>query len=125
MIEAKNLTPPYGVIKLAGALSLFSICFEQSWKILKEVLSDHGFVEAQTSSPKQILKPAYKIGLINQEEKWMAMLASGNEASHSFNEEVALNLIVQIQKNCIGLFVELKKDLEEKWLDDCNSKGTM
>lgn len=55
----------------------------------------------------------------------MAMLASGNEASHSFNEEVALNLIVQIQKNCIGLFVELKKDLEEKWLDDCNSKGTM
>ncbi len=53
------------------------------------------------------------------------MLASRNEASHSFNEEVALNLIVQIQKNFIGLFEELKRDLEEKWLDDCNSKGTM
>lgn len=68
MKEAKDLSPPYGVIELAGAISLFLICFEQSWKVLKEVLSDHGFIEAQTSSPKQILKLAYKIGLIKMDK---------------------------------------------------------
>ncbi|MCM1283761.1 MAG: HI0074 family nucleotidyltransferase substrate-binding subunit [Roseburia sp.] len=97
-------------------LLMFDICFAQAWKAMKEILADQGYSAAQTGSPRQILKLAYSAGMVQDEEKWLAMLASRNEVSHSYNEEIALGLMRLVRADYIGMFEELKAELEEKWL---------
>ena len=49
---------PYGNVELTGLVGLYEVCFEQSWKAMKEILEYNGFAEGRTGSPKQILKTA-------------------------------------------------------------------
>lgn len=46
---------PYSNVVLTGLVGLYGICFEQSWKVMKEILEDNGFAEVQTGSPHQTL----------------------------------------------------------------------
>ena len=53
---------PYGNVEIAGMVGLYEICFEQSWKAMKEILENYGYAEGATGSPRAILKTAYKAG---------------------------------------------------------------
>lgn len=112
----RDTSEPYDVMTLTGSAALFEICFEQAWKAMKEILQEHGYGEGQTGSPKQIVKLAYSAGMIQNEEKWLAMLVSRNDVTHSYNEEVALALIKRVKKDYIDLLGELKTELENRWL---------
>ena len=59
---------PYNNVVLTGLVALYEICFEQSWKMMKELLEDSGVAEGRTGSPRQILKAAYQAGMIREEE---------------------------------------------------------
>lgn len=113
---AREVKEPYDVLSMTGSVALFEICFEQAWKAMKEILSDQGFSAAQTGSPKQILKMAYSAGMVRDEEKWLAMLASRNEVSHSYNEEVAQTLLRAVQTDYIDLLEELRTELKTNWI---------
>lgn len=108
---------PYDILTLTGGIALFVICFEQAWKAMKEILTSHGYGESQSGSPKLILKLAYDAGMLQNEETWLAMLASRNEISHTYNEKVALSMMRAIKTNYIGTFEQLKTNLEERWLE--------
>lgn len=112
----RDTKEPYDVLTLTGSAALFEICFEQAWKAMKEILREHGYGEGQTGSPRQILKLAYSAGMIRDEEKWLAMLVSRNDAAHSYNEEVALALIKRVKASYIDLLEELKGELAAHWL---------
>ena len=114
--EVEKIDEPYSVIGLAAGTSLFQICFEQSWKAIKEIMNENGFSEGKTGSPKQIIKSAYAAGIIDDEQKWLDMLDSRNEVSHSYNEEVAADIVNAVKSDYIGLFEELKEKLERDWL---------
>ena len=62
---------PYDNVVLTGLVALFEICFEQAWKAMKEIMEDNGFDESKNGSPRQVLKTAYKAGMIQDEEKWL------------------------------------------------------
>ncbi len=40
---------PYDIVILTGLVALYKICFEQSWKAIKEILQDQGYAEIQTN----------------------------------------------------------------------------
>ena len=40
--EGLKLEEPYSIIEQTGIVGLFEICFEQSWKLMKAVLEEHG-----------------------------------------------------------------------------------
>ncbi|MEY8312767.1 HI0074 family nucleotidyltransferase substrate-binding subunit [Oscillospiraceae bacterium 42-9] len=111
----RDLNEPYDVLTLTGSAALFEICLEQAWKAMKEILQEHGYGEAQTGSPKQILKLAYSAGMIQDEGKWLAMLVSRNDVTHSYNEEIALALIKRVKEAYIDLLEELKTEIETQW----------
>lgn len=50
---------PYSNVVMTGLVGLYEICFEQSWKAMKEILTLNGVAESQTGSPRQILKSSY------------------------------------------------------------------
>lgn len=112
----KEVEEPYDILTMTGSVALFEICFEQSWKAMKAILTEHGYAERLTGSPKMIIKLAYSAGMINDEEKWLKMLDSRNDITHSYNEEVAFQIIDQTKKDYICLFEKLKTAIDEKWM---------
>lgn len=104
---------PYDNVVLSGLVALFEICFEQAWKAMKEALMEEGVALAATGSPRAIIKEAYHVGLISNEEGWLSALSSRNNVAHSYNEKVALDIIVQTRETYLLLFQELKLKLEE------------
>ena len=94
---------PYNNVVLTGMVALYEICFEQSWKAMKAILTEHGYAEGLTGSPKMIIKLAYSAGMINDEEKWLEMLDSRNDITHSYNEEIAFQIINHTKKDYICL----------------------
>lgn len=111
-----NYHEPYGNVELTGLVGLFEVCFEQSWKAIKEILQFNGFSEGQTGSPRQILKTAYEAGMIQDEKIWLEALASRNNVAHAYNKDVALDIINQTKDSYYKMFEELKNVMESKWL---------
>lgn len=107
---------PYDNVVLTGLVGLYEICFEQSWKMLKEILESHGYEEGATGSPKFIIKTAYKAGMITDEELWIRALQSRNNVAHAYNHEIALDIISQAKAEYYDMFCELKKEIDEKWI---------
>lgn len=107
---------PYENVVLTGLVALFEICFEQSWKAMKEILEDNGFAESATGSPKQIIKLAYRAGMIKDEDKWLDALVSRNNVAHAYKKEIALDIIDDTKKTYFEMFVDLKNTIEADWL---------
>ena len=112
----RNYSAPYDVVTETGLVNLFSICFEQSWKAMKESLEWQGYGEGKTGSPKLIIKLAYSAGMIQDEKGWLEILDKRNEVAHSYNEEVAVGIIEQTKEIYLSLFEALEKELRENWL---------
>lgn len=116
--EGSVLEEPYSVVEQTGIVGLFEICFEQSWKLMKELLEEHGRFEERTGSPRAILKIAYQCGMIHQSDGWLELLESRNTLAHTYSDEQALTVIRKLKSDYISLFEELKKEIDEKWLID-------
>lgn len=111
-----NYEEPYGNVEIAGMVGLYEICFEQSWKAMKEILEDQGYAEGVTGSPRTILKTAYKAGMIDDEKVWLDALVSRNNVAHAYNESIAKDIINQTKNRYYDMFVELSRTIEQGWL---------
>ena len=114
--EIAGKEPPFDPITEAGMVSLFEICFEQSWKAMKERLEYHGYGERKLGSPNAIIKMAYQAGMIDNEEIWHDALKARNNVVHSYSDEVALEIIKMAQEKFLPMFEDLRKSIEESWL---------
>ena len=86
----------------------FEYTFELAWKTIKEYLEKEGYEEF--NSPKKVLKQAFEIKLINNEEIWSNMLEARNSTAHRYDEEQAIFYEDVIKKKYI---LELEKLLKE------------
>ena len=116
MKEIYNYKEPYDNVVLTGLVGLYEICFEQSWKMMKEILTQHGYEEGATGSPKIILKTAYKAGMIRDEELWLKALQARNNVAHSYNENIALDIVSDAKNRFYEMFSQLKSEIEQNWL---------
>lgn len=116
MKDIYNYEEPYDNVVLTGLVGLYEITFEQSWKMMKEILQNHGYEEGATGSPKIILKTAYKAGMIKDEELWLRALQARNNVTHSYNQKIALGIVSEAKNEFYKMFVELKEEVENRWL---------
>ena len=113
MKDIYNYEEPYDNVVLTGLVGLYEITFEQSWKMMKEILQNHGYEEGATGSPKIILKTAYKAGMIKDEDLWLKALRERNNVTHSYNQNIALSIISQAKEKFYDMFCQLKKEVDE------------
>lgn len=113
--EINRISPPYDVVVTAGLCSLFTQCFEQSWRAMKEYLIQEGWAEADTGSPRQILKTSYQAGLIQDESGWMKAMEGRKLEIYTFNREVADTMINDTRSLFLPLFRELRRKLERRY----------
>ena len=116
MKEIYNYKEPYDNVVLTGLVGLYEITFEQSWKMMKEILQDHGYEEGATGSPKIILKTAYKAGMIRDENMWLRALQARNNVTHSYNQKIALGIVDEAKNEFYKMFTDLKEEVENNWL---------
>lgn len=114
--KIQTVKPPYDTITLTGMVALFEICFEQSWKAMKELLEYSGYSEARMGSPRSILKLAYQAGMIDDEAIWLQALQDRNDVTHSYNENIALRIINDCKTNYLPIFIKLQASMEKNWL---------
>lgn len=107
---------PYGNVEIAGMVGLYEICFEQSWKAMKEILERYGYSEGATGSPRTILKTAYSAGMIEDEQLWLNALVSRNNVTHAYNRAIAIDIINQTKSQYYDMFVQLSQTIEQHWM---------
>lgn len=78
-----------------GAIQRFEYTFELCWRMMARVLKERG-VEA--GSPKLIFREAAKDGLISDIEPWLEFLKSRNLVTHTYNEDVAIEVFNQAKR---------------------------
>ncbi len=89
LIEAAELAQTRELSKLEqqGLIQGFEFTHELAWNILKDYLEHKGFVDLIGS--RDATRTAFKNGLIEDGDVWMAMIKARNQTSHTYNPELA------------------------------------
>ena len=59
----------------------FEVLVEYAWKELKHRVQEEGL---DAPSPKEAVRQAYRIGLIDQPKKWIACIDARNDSVHNY-----------------------------------------
>ncbi len=97
-----------------GVIGQFNLTFELAWKALQEIMRQYGVSEAETGSPRDIIKMAYARGFLSDEERWLLMLRKRNTTIHIYDEEKADELLILIRDTFIPSLDRLKEDLRQR-----------
>lgn len=90
-------------LEKAGMIQFFEMTFELAWKVLKDYLEAEGYV---VKSPRETIKQAFQIGLIDNGHVWIDALANRNLTTHTYDETLADKMTKEIVEL---YFPELKK----------------
>lgn len=90
-------------LEKAGIIQFFEMTFELAWKVLKDYLEAEGYV---VKSPRETIKQAFQIGLIDNGHVWIDALANRNLTTHTYDEALADKMTKEIVEL---YFPELKK----------------
>ena len=52
--EIYKYSEPYDTVILTGLVGLYEVCFEQAWKMMKEILEAYGFEQGATGSKNSL-----------------------------------------------------------------------
>ena len=74
-------------LKVDASIQRFEFTFELAWKTAKRALLLEGII---CRTPRECLKECFRLGLIEDEEKWLTMLDDRNAMSHIYYEKAAL-----------------------------------
>lgn len=77
----------YSELELAGLVQMFEFTFELAWKTLKDLLFYEGY---DVNSPRDVIRKAFEVGLIQDVDLWLETLESRNRLSHTYDEKTAL-----------------------------------
>lgn len=86
----------------AGIAKQFEVCLEYAWKYMKQRVEEEGL---EAPSPKEAIKQAGRIGLIQNVDLWLDFLQDRNVAVHDYLGMSNSEYLKTIQK----FFAEVKK----------------
>jgi len=114
LINADRKQSAIDEIYRIGVIGQFNLTFELSWKAIKETLLLYGVNVGASGSPRDILKAAFAINFLSDENTWLDMLKKRNISIHVYDETSAIELVDLIFDKYISAFVNLKNLLNEK-----------
>ena len=97
-------------IVMDAVIRRFEFTFETAWKSVKLAAKAVGY---DCKSPKGCLKLAYRMGWIEDEERWLELLESRNMTSHTYDQEIAMEVYETVKEN-FQVFRSLLRELREE-----------
>ena len=94
---------------LSGTSAKFSITFDLSWKVMKDILIQHyAITDFVAGSPREVLKAAFQAKMIS-DDVWMEMLKVRNQLSHDYDGEIVKTYCHRIVNVYIDKMYEFKE----------------
>lgn len=94
---------------LSGTGAKFSITFDLSWKVMKDILVQYyAAADFVAGSPREVLRKAFQMELITK-DIWMEMLNVRNRLSHDYDGEIIKEYCSRIVDVYIDIFYEFKQ----------------
>ncbi|MCI0495375.1 nucleotidyltransferase substrate binding protein [candidate division KSB1 bacterium] len=93
-----------------GMIQAFEYTYELAWNTMKDYFEDQG--ETTIFGSRDAFRLAFKRGLIENGEAWMAMITSRTLTSHTYNEEIAEEIVADIATVYFQEFVALRSKFE-------------
>jgi len=120
LVEAVELAKTRELSKLEeqGLIQSFEFTHELAWNVLKDYLEDKGI--AGLVGSKGATRTAFKNGLIEQGEDWMKMIEARNKTSHTYNPDIAHEVVEDVLERFYPAFESMAKKFTE-----LNDQGTM
>lgn len=98
---------------LPATVQNFNLTFDLAWKVMKELVTqEFGLTDFASGSPRETLKSAFSVGLIN-DDRWMDMLRVRNTLAHDYDGQVALRYYDDIVGDYYVLIESLVMDIEK------------
>jgi len=94
MIELYRSDSCNKAYKLA-VIQTFDMSVELAWKVLKDYLN---YLQYKVLSPRETVKQAFAIELIDNGEVWISMIEDRNLTSHAYDETKADEIVNKIDK---------------------------
>lgn len=88
-----------------GLIQAFEYNYELAWNTIKDFYESQGETGIQGS--RDTIRLAFKRGLIEKGELWMAMIDSRIMTSHTYNKEIAAGIALQIVEDFYPEFIKL------------------
>lgn len=96
-------------LEIDGAIQRFEFTFELMWKYLKVYFSNQGL---QCNTPRQCLKQAYAIKMVDDEKVLLRMLEDRNKSVHIYSKQVSRDIFGRIKNEYLQVFVTLIERLK-------------
>ncbi|MEI8038133.1 MAG: nucleotidyltransferase substrate binding protein [Verrucomicrobiota bacterium] len=93
-----------------GLIQSFEYTYELAWNALKDFFEAQG--ETEILGSRDAFRLAFKRGLVEDGETWMEMIKSRALTSHTYNEEIAQQIVHNILTAYFAEFVRLRVRLE-------------
>ena len=77
-----------------GLIQAFEFTHELAWNVMKDYLEYQGITSIIGS--RDAAREAFQKGLIQNGEIWIEMIKTRNQSSHTYNEEVATEIIGKV-----------------------------
>ena len=98
---------------LSGTVQMFNLSFDLAWKVMKDIITEyHGVLDYPTGSPRETLRMAYSVGLI-EDDMWMEMLRARNNLAHDYDGELAMKYVGKITSDYYQLMDDFRKKSAE------------
>ena len=118
-LALKNINETFDHIKKHGInkiytmalIQAFEMVFELAWKTLKDYLEFEGI---NTDTPRETLKTAFLRNIITDGDVWIEMMEARNKTSHTYREELANSIAIEITEKFIPLLNNLESILAGK-----------
>lgn len=88
-----------------GLIQGFEFTHELAWNVLKDYLEETGISGIVGS--KGATREAFKNGLIVDGESWMEMIKARNLSSHTYNQDIAEEVVTDILSRFFPAFEQL------------------
>jgi nucleotidyltransferase substrate binding protein (TIGR01987 family) len=95
-----------------GLIKAFEYTFELAWNTLRDLLRSQG--NATLLGPRDTLREAFRLSLIEQGETWMLMIQDRNLTSHTYNRSTAEAIADHISGSYLPCFQQLRNRLNQR-----------
>lgn len=112
LISASHIpADPKADFVLEGTVLNFSLTFDISWKVMKDILTKKlGILDFAAGSPRETLQQAFTNGLID-DDQWLQMLKSRKQLAHDYDGTFAAEKFQDIINIYYPLFEKFQEDV--------------
>ena len=94
----------FNPLEEAGVVQSFKFTFELAWKTLKDYLEQKGL---DPRFPRDVIKDAFKMEIIEDGTTWIKMLEKRNKLFHTYNELQARKAVSIIKEEYFPCILQL------------------